>query len=468
MKRLLIICFLTSALCCAMPVFADTHTRYDITAYGAVGDDRTLNTASIQAAIDGCHSAGGGVVYVPSGVYRTGSIQLKSHVTLELSPGARIVGSSEMQDYPQIGHRHNELGEIRSLIWAMNAEHIGITGSGVIDLNGAAFMDFKRSKVNQFMERTLAYDERQKREAVVWFLDRPNQLVFLHNCSDLRLEGFTLRDSPCWTVTVSECSRVRIHSLVVDNNLQTCNSDGIHISASSDVTISDCIVRAGDDCIAITSSTNWSRLCEHVVVSNCVLTSRSSCVRIGNQNSRVRDVVVSNLVMDDSNRGLSFFAKGDGYVENVLIDGVQMQTRKFAGDWWGKGEPMVAVAFDGGRISGVQVRRVRADSENSIVMAGPGISDFEIRDWAVTLRKGPNVSHFNRYYELLPAPYIASPDPEVHIPFIYAEQVDGVKLDGITADVSLDDGPADISPVFRSCKIKMTDIRVSVQNDRKK
>ena len=58
--------------------------RYDITYYGALGDSNTLNTSSIQKAVDKCNSNGVGIVYVPSGIFITGTIQLKSNFTLYL------------------------------------------------------------------------------------------------------------------------------------------------------------------------------------------------------------------------------------------------------------------------------------------------------------------------------------------------------------------------------------------------
>ena len=73
--------------------------EYNIIAYGAVADGVTLNTLSIQSAIDDCAIHGGGRVTVPSGVFKTGTIMLKDHVELHLMPGAVLLGSECMEDY---------------------------------------------------------------------------------------------------------------------------------------------------------------------------------------------------------------------------------------------------------------------------------------------------------------------------------------------------------------------------------
>ena len=61
--------------------------QYNITAYGAVADNGTINTKSIQAAIDACNANGGGDVVVPTGVFLSGTIHLKSNA--EFIPAKR-------------------------------------------------------------------------------------------------------------------------------------------------------------------------------------------------------------------------------------------------------------------------------------------------------------------------------------------------------------------------------------------
>lgn len=66
---------------------------YRITDYGAVADGTTNNRAAIQAAVDACTVAGGGRVIVPIGQFLSGTIVLKSNVTLYLERGAELISS---------------------------------------------------------------------------------------------------------------------------------------------------------------------------------------------------------------------------------------------------------------------------------------------------------------------------------------------------------------------------------------
>src|SRR2546423_6341125 len=64
-----------------------------------------VQTAAIQSAIDHCGEAGGGTLTLQSGTYVSGSLFLKSHVTLRLSKGAMVKGSENDDDYPTIDTR---------------------------------------------------------------------------------------------------------------------------------------------------------------------------------------------------------------------------------------------------------------------------------------------------------------------------------------------------------------------------
>lgn len=77
---------------CASGAATDFATVYNVKTYGAAGSGNTLDTAAVQKAIDAANGAGGGVVYFPAGKFLSGTITLKSNVTLYLSPGAVLLG----------------------------------------------------------------------------------------------------------------------------------------------------------------------------------------------------------------------------------------------------------------------------------------------------------------------------------------------------------------------------------------
>src|ERR1035437_8189538 len=103
---------------------------FDVTAFGAKSDRSVNQAPAIQRAIDACARAGGGTVYFPAGDYLSGTITLKSNVTLHLSGGATLWGSRRIEDYDPL-----------HLIYAQNAENIAIEGNGVINGDGDAFWE---------------------------------------------------------------------------------------------------------------------------------------------------------------------------------------------------------------------------------------------------------------------------------------------------------------------------------------
>ena len=104
----------------------------DVKEYGAIGDSRFLNTKQLQQAIDACHNSGGGRVYFPEGNYLTGTIVIKDHVILHLKKGARILGSTDIEDYRNLDPFTEGLGiDVGwALVVAVDAKNIGVEGEG--------------------------------------------------------------------------------------------------------------------------------------------------------------------------------------------------------------------------------------------------------------------------------------------------------------------------------------------------
>ena len=123
----------------------DSGTRvYNIRDYGAKGDGVTLDTKAIQAAIDTCHNETGGTVVVPAGVFVTGTIEIKSNVTLRIAAAGKLLGSADGKQYhpaddiPLRGDSTLEDGNWE-LIFAVNAKNVTIEGPGTIDGQGLQF-----------------------------------------------------------------------------------------------------------------------------------------------------------------------------------------------------------------------------------------------------------------------------------------------------------------------------------------
>lgn len=109
---------------------------YDVCDYGAVAHGKTLCTQAIQKAIDACSAAGGGKVYFPVGRFLSGTLVLKSNVTLHLDAGSVLLGSTDLKDYPskvQVFRSYTDNYTEKSLIYAEKTERIAIEGRGIID-----------------------------------------------------------------------------------------------------------------------------------------------------------------------------------------------------------------------------------------------------------------------------------------------------------------------------------------------
>ncbi len=285
--------------------------------HGATGGGEKLDTEPVQKAIDACHDNGGGTVYFPNGIYRVGTIVLKSNVTLHLEAGAKILGSTDLRDYRPLKLRPEEEAKIEGqtkkedfgalhLIYAQKAKNIGITGRGVIDGSGRAFWDkdFKP-------------------------LDRPNQMIEFEACEEVNVSGVTLQNSPFWTLHILSCNRVRIDGISIINPRQGPNTDGIDVNSSSNVFIANVYVETGDDALCFKSRFADEPV-QNVTVTNCVLISDDSAIKFGTRSSGdMRNITVSNCVIRNSTNGIAFFMKDGGHFYDIQFSNLSIESAKF-------------------------------------------------------------------------------------------------------------------------------------------
>jgi polygalacturonase len=319
-----------------------TSNVCDVRAFGAKGDGARIDTAAIQRSIEACAAQGGGNVRFPNGTYLSGSIRLESNITLVLEQGADLVGSNDVRVYTSVG-RSSE-NRSTSLIWAMGARHIGITGPGVIDNgNGRAFMSphephsglpfYDPKFTRQGAEAFARYEGNH--EGPVEMKERPAVLVLFIECEDVALREFNVFDAPNWCIHLACCRHAVISGLTVRNSLLVPNSDAIDVANSQDVRISDVYLEGGDDGIAISPCADGYCLqtAENIMVSNAVIVSRSAGIRLGWSTRDIRNLVFDNVIIRDSNRGVAIFVRGKEKIENVLMSNVIIQTRLIDGSW---------------------------------------------------------------------------------------------------------------------------------------
>jgi hypothetical protein len=280
--------------------------------HGAVADGSRLATTAIQAAIDAVAAAGGGTVIVPPGTYRTGTIHLRSRLHLVLEPGALLVGSGDLADYPTAGtlsgvdkDRHDH-----HLLIARGCEHLRIGGGGTIDGNGPAFW----------------HPPTGPRAWIRCKEPRVSPMIELNGCSDLILEDVTIRNSPGWTVHAFCCDRVRIRGVTVDNPMWGPNTDGFDLNGVRDLMMTDCTVSAGDDAIVLKTSRD-ARSCERVTIQNCILKTYCAALKLGTESWHdFRNIVMGNCVVHGSPRAVGIYMFDGATVEDVAVSNIACDT----------------------------------------------------------------------------------------------------------------------------------------------
>lgn len=390
-----------------------------ITDFGA--KEGKMCTTSIQKALDLSTELGGKIVVIPSGTFFTGSINLKKS-SLELQKGAILKGSSNSSDYKSFGHIHAEMGATTSMIYAVDTENIGIFGEGIIDFNGNSF--FLKDKYNVPSKSKIEFTQDQIKECTL--LENPNNLrfnqpIFFLRCNNVKLEGITLKNAPCWTISFCECENVKALYLDIENSLNLPNNDGIHITSSKGVIVHGCNISCGDDCIAISSITDWNIPCEDIVISDCILKSCSKAIVIGYMHSIVRNVVVNNCIVKDSNRAFCVMASArTGLVEHVRISNMRLDTKIRAGNWWGSGEP-IAVFSTFHNINNVQevpersfdknirdlhFENISCTGENLIGVVGEGknMENVTFNNISMELKESENLLLKGRSVDISPSP----------------------------------------------------------------
>lgn len=294
-------------------VFAQNVRTWDITQFGAKGDSSTLCTKSIQQAIDAAHMAGGGRVIVPPGRYSSGTIFLKSYVTLEVMAGGKIIGSPNISDYTPMTMGHNKDRQPYHLIIAIDAQDFSIEGGGIIDGNGPAF-----------------WQPFNPADLPLWIMAKDKKvspMVEIQRCKNFRLKDVTLLTGGGWTLHLYDSDHGQVQGVKILNNLFSPNGDGIDISGCFDITISDCIIKTCDDAICLKTMGD-SRECKRVTVTNCIIECSCAALKIGNESFRdISQVTFSNCVIYNSNRAIGLYAEGAGHISDVAISNIVCDTK---------------------------------------------------------------------------------------------------------------------------------------------
>jgi len=308
---------------------------FNVSAYGASGKKEESAQRAIQAAIEACAAAGGGVVYFPPGAYTSGTLHLRSHVGLFLEAGATLYSSKDPADFDQ-----------RALIYGEDLQNITLEGRGTVD--GQAEYEWRLAE--NFQDWYIYPNQvRWERAGLPLMRSFPTansigNLVLLVRCNDVRIGGLSFLHSPSWTMHLWGCERLVIEGVYIYTSPKYgVWADGIDPDGCKDVRISNCTIETGDDALVFYSSSIFgpARPCENITVSNCRLSSASSALKFcdGNLNA-IRNVTIDNCVITESNRGIAFMLFDGGILENIIISNVTIECKRFDWYWWGDGDPL--------------------------------------------------------------------------------------------------------------------------------
>jgi polygalacturonase len=353
----------------SLPVIQQTAFKKDsfyITRFGAVADGVTLNTKAINTAIDACNKKGGGIVVVPTGLWLTGPVVLKSNVNLHLQKGALLQFTKDFDQYPLVEGNWEGLAQMRnqSPLSANNATNIAVTGYGIIDGNGDAWRQVRKDKLNETQWKKLvasggivSEDGKSWYPTEKWmkaskmknpgaispektpefynsikdFL-RPNLVVFTQ-CKKVLLEGVTFQNSAAWCLHPLMCEHLTVRNVMVKNPWYAQNGDGIDVESCKNVLIENSVFDVGDDGLCMKSGRDEAGRkrgipVENVIIRDCKVYHAHGGFVIGSEMSGgARNMWVSNCTFIGTDIGLRFkTTRGrGGVVENIYVNNIQMK-----------------------------------------------------------------------------------------------------------------------------------------------
>ena len=285
--------------------------------FGAAGDGSTSDTAAIQRAIDA-----GGEVLFPPGIYKSGTLYLRSHTGLRFEPGATLLSGGDEEQWnapdfcPQNRTSQLEKNNGRHLIVAYQCEDVSIQG-GTIDGCYSHWLKEINTE-NQFFKLE----------------PRNGQLLFFCECRNIRVRDCNLRNGSYWHCFMHGCEEITISGLHIHGDPRVLCNDGIDLDCCRFATISDCIIETGDDAIAIRGNCKplgeGLRPTEYITVTNCVLCSAfANGVRLGVGSGLIRNCVFSDLIIHHSDIGIeitSSYSRDSGVdIEQISFENIRME-----------------------------------------------------------------------------------------------------------------------------------------------
>jgi polygalacturonase len=293
---------------------------YNIVTQGkAVADGKTLDTKTIQQAIDRLGKKGGGRIVFPKGIYLTGCLQLKSGIELHLEKDAVLLGSTNPDDYYPLNKDGNTTEKSDNsklaLILGNKAKNIAISGEGTIDGQGLALALNIDSLHNAGVRIDPNYNVRRM---------RPNEtarpkLFFLSECENISVTGLHLMNSACWGITFDLCADLSIDQVSMTNRAYW-NNDGIDVTDCRRVKITRCNINSADDGICL-KSYHPNACNDSIYIADCEVRSSASAIKFGTASwGGFKNITIDNIrVFDTFRSAIAIESVDGGDIENVKV-----------------------------------------------------------------------------------------------------------------------------------------------------
>ncbi len=275
----------------------------DVTKSGAVGDGVTLNTAAIQKAIDSCNAQGGGTVTFPAGRYLTGTIQIKSNVTLHLDDQAVILGSTNSADYRNLDPfmAGDNIPQGYALIVADGASHVALEGNGTIDGQGRAVKAAQKPyTVRPFLMRWL-------------------------RCTDVTVKDLHLANPGAWTLNFFHTSNATVdHVTIRARDTGLANNDGIDLDSCENIRIRDCDIESGDDALCLKTTSPLP--CRNIAASGCQLSTKTNALKLGTESlgDFANISLINCQIRNTGMAGIALYSVDGSHLHDVTISNVTM------------------------------------------------------------------------------------------------------------------------------------------------
>jgi len=298
---------------------------YNVRAYGAAGDGKTLDSPAINRAIEACAQAGGGTVIVPPGTYLCGSIHLKSNIHFDIGAAATILGApQEMNAYdppePFTGTAYQDGGHTwfhNSLIWGENLTNVWITGLGLINGGGLTRKDNEPGKGP---------------------IGLGDKAIALRRCRNVLIRDITVFHGGHFAIIVTGCDNMTVDNVTLDTN-----RDGIDLDCCRNTMVSNCRINSPTDdglCPKSSYGLGEARITENMTIVNCQVSgfeegtlldgrmipsrSRTGRIKLGTEsNGGYRNITIANCTFRQC-RGLALEEVDGGILENIAINNITM------------------------------------------------------------------------------------------------------------------------------------------------